>query len=276
MECLINDLPIYYEEYGHGKPVLCLHGFTEDHKVMTGCLEPLFSQNLCSDAKGYRRIYLDLPGMGKTPARDWIENADIMLGVLRKFVNKVIGDESFLLVGLSYGGYMALGMAFDSSMNIDGMFLICPCTIAEHSKRKLPVKNDVIIEQGLESIIQSAADLEDFISMAVVATKETWLRFENEILPGLRIADLNFLKCYRKNGYGFSFESKLKELNFMNPVCVLTGRRDDSVGYEDSWDLLKHLPRLTFVLVDDVGHNLQIENVEVFNLHLSDWLRRID
>ena len=270
MECLINDLPIYYEEYGQGKPVLCLHGFTIDHRAMTGCLEPVF-QNMTN----YRRIYLDLPGMGKTPARDWIENADVMLDILKQFVRKVIGNEHFLLVGNSYGGYMALGMALDPSMNIDGIFLIAPCVIADYSKRKLPTKNDVVIDKNLKSMIKSVTDFDDFISMSVIATEETWCRVEAEILPGVRMADANFLSDYRQKGYGFSFENALKELNFMKPICVLTGKQDDSVGYEDAYELLKELPRLTFVVIDRVGHNLQIENPEVFNLHLHDWLKSL-
>jgi len=270
VECLINDLPVYYEEYGIGKPVLCLHGFMEDHRVMIGCLEPFFQ-----NTKGYRRIYLDLPGMGKTPSRDWVENADIMLSILKEFANKIIGDESFLLVGLSYGGYMALGMVFDSHMKIDGIFLMCPCVITEYSKRNLPVKNDIAIEQGLESVIKSTDDFSDFISMAVVATRETWHRFENEVLPGFKMADKNFVSNFRKNGYGFTFENQLKELEFTNPVCILTGKQDDGVGYEDTWELLKHLPRLTFTVLDNAGHLLQIENEEIFNVHLSGWLKRI-
>lgn len=271
MECLINDLPVYYDEYGCGKPVLCLHGFTVDHRIMTGCLEPFF-QNM----KGYRRIYLDLPGMGRTPSRDWIKNADTMLDILKKFVDKVIGDESFLLVGLSYGGYMSLGMAFDSSIKIDGMFLICPCTVAEHPKRKLPNKSVALLEQSLETVIKPVDDFADFMDMAVIATVETWHRYENEILPGLKKADADFVECYQKNGYSFTFESELKELRFINPVCVLTGKQDSSVGYEDSWELLKNLPRLTFTVLDNTGHNLQIEREDVFNLHLHDWLRRIN
>ena len=76
MVCLIRDIPIYYEEYGEGRPVLCIHGYSVDHHLMTGCLEPVFTQ-----MSGYRRIYLDLPGMGKTPAASWIQNADDMLEI---------------------------------------------------------------------------------------------------------------------------------------------------------------------------------------------------
>lgn len=269
MECLIKDLPVYYEEYGSGKPVLSLHGFTLDHQVMKGCLEPIFQKT-----NGYRRIYLDLPGMGNTPSKAWINNADTMLEIVKQFIDQVIGNESFLLAGFSYGGYLALGLAMDVNIKIDGMLLIGPCTITDYSKRKLPIKNKVFFEDGLESRISAKEDFKDFLEMAVVATTEIWDRYENEMLPAFKKADREFLGHYRKTGYGFTFESSLKELQFDKPLCVLTGRQDDAVGYEDTWELLKDLPQLTFTVLDNAGHNLQIEKVEFFNLYVHDWLTR--
>ena len=58
-----EDLQMYYETVGEGVPVLMLHGYYVDHHIMTGCLEPVLEQAECA---GYKRIYLDLPGMGKT------------------------------------------------------------------------------------------------------------------------------------------------------------------------------------------------------------------
>ena len=62
MICLVCGIPVYYEEYGTGKPVLSIHGWPVDHHIMSGCMEPVFNK-----MQRYRRIYLDLPGMGKTP-----------------------------------------------------------------------------------------------------------------------------------------------------------------------------------------------------------------
>ena len=42
MEILIKDIPINYEEYGKGKPVLCIHGYMVDHRMMKNCFEPVF------------------------------------------------------------------------------------------------------------------------------------------------------------------------------------------------------------------------------------------
>ena len=52
-------------EHGSGLPLLALHGFPVDHRLMTGCLEPVFRPD---DA--IRRIYPDLPGLGASPGDD--------------------------------------------------------------------------------------------------------------------------------------------------------------------------------------------------------------
>ena len=274
MECMINDLPIYYEEHGKGKAILCLHGFTEDHRSMVGCLEPFF-QNTFQSTEGYRRIYLDMPGMGKTPAKDWVKNADIMLDIIKKFISEVIGDEGFLLLGTSYGGYMALGLASDKNIKLDGIFLFGPCTVTNFEDRILPEveDEDLYIEEGLEDTYEDNEDFDDFLEVAVIATEKTWRRYESEILPAYKIVDTNFTDKYRENGYAFSFEHQLKELQFAKPITILVGRQDESVGYEDAWNMLKHLPRLTYVALNFAGHLLHLEHEEVFYLHLQAWLK---
>jgi pimeloyl-ACP methyl ester carboxylesterase len=62
VEYVIGDVPMHYVEYGEGLPVLTLHGAGVDHREVMGCLDPVFDA-----PPGYRRIYPDLPGMGRTP-----------------------------------------------------------------------------------------------------------------------------------------------------------------------------------------------------------------
>lgn len=34
MLCMVQDIPIYYEEYGSGKSILCIHGYSAGHQAM--------------------------------------------------------------------------------------------------------------------------------------------------------------------------------------------------------------------------------------------------
>ena len=262
---------VYFEEYGEGMPILCLHGFPVDHRVMKGCIEPIFD-----DITGYRRIYLDLPGMGQTPAANWIKNADDMVNMLKGFVEQVIGDEKFLLAGYSYGGYLSLAMAHSGVFNLDGIFLLAPAMIADHKKRKLPVvtNKDRIVCKKLDIPNQPNPDFEMFLESSILANNKTWQKFKEGIAPALKIADKAFTDNYRKTGYAVTCED-FRNMHFEEPVTVLCGRQDNLTGFEDAWEMLGHLPHLTYTVLDGAGHSLQFENPEALNFHFKNWLDKV-
>lgn len=55
-----------------------------------------------------------------------------------------------------------------------------------------------------------------------------------------------------------------------------TGRQDNVVGYHDAWRLIEDYPRATFAVLDMAGHNLQIEQPDVFNSLVDNWLNRLE
>lgn len=270
MKCKIRNLEINYEIYGEGKPIIMLHGYYPDHRLMTGCFEPIFQER-----SEYRRIYIDLPGMGKTNGEEWIKNSDIMLDIVTDFINSIIPNEKFLLAGESYGGYLARGIICKMGDKVDGLLLLCPCIIANAEKRNNPphivLKKDDYLLQQLDPM-----DAEDFTSIAVVQTEEIWNRYKDEILSGVKIADDKFLSNLKKNGYEFSFDVDKIEQKYEKPTLMLLGRQDSSVGYKDAWSILDNYPRATFCVLDRAGHNLQIEQEELFKTLVNEWLVRIN
>jgi pimeloyl-ACP methyl ester carboxylesterase len=62
---------------------------------------------------------------------------------------------------------------------------------------------------------------------------------------------------------------------FLDPVLILTGKQDDRVGYIDAWSLLDRYPRGTFAVLDKAGHDLQIEQPELFEGLVKEWLNRV-
>jgi len=267
MICEIQGIPIYYEQYGEGKPVLCIHGYSVDHRLMTGCLEPVFTH-----LEGYRRIYLDLPGMGKTPSATWIHNADNMLEVLGEFIDTVIPDENLLVAGESYGGRLTLGLIHTMKDRIDGVLLICS---NQPSSENLPVRQILWKSEDLKSK-ENDPDIEGFMELAVLATPEIFDKYKNDIVPGIKVADQEFLSNHYTGSYNPDLESKLKTTCFDKPTCILAGRQDHWVGYTGAYELLERFPRATFAVLDCAGHNLQTENEPLFTQLIKDWIWRIE
>jgi pimeloyl-ACP methyl ester carboxylesterase len=243
--------------------VLAIHGWTPDHRLMLGCLEPLFATR-----PGYRRLYPDLPAMGKSPA-DGVNSSDDMLAALEEFVNAEIGAEPFLLIGESYGGYLARALAHRRPEQVQGLALICPVGVNLRSADRTVPLLEVRRSDGVSLDPELA---EQFDGLAVVRTEETVRRFVAEILPGLEIAD--------RDGMARIFErwelSEGPELGtYERPALFLTGRQDNATGYEDVYALLPHYPHASFAVLDTAGHNLQIEQPALFDALVGEWLDRV-
>jgi pimeloyl-ACP methyl ester carboxylesterase len=268
--CELSNVNLYYEVFGDGFPVLMIHGFYPDHRLMIGCMEPAFR-----DREGWKRIYLDLPGMGKTKGEPWIESSDKMLEIVLAFVERVIPHQNFLVVGESYGGYLARGLILKRRNFIDGLMLICPLIVPNPEERILPPSKVIVEDRCLISEL-TPSDAVEFVPMAVVQNRSVWERFRDEILVGLRTADKPFLERLQRTAYGFSFSVDSLSEPYSKPVLIVAGRQDTSVGYEDAWRIIGNYPRATFAVLDTAGHNLQIEQARVFSALTSEWLDRVE
>ncbi|MDR0325706.1 MAG: alpha/beta hydrolase [Oscillospiraceae bacterium] len=273
MLCTIRGIPVYYEDYGEGRPVLFIHGWSVDHRLMSGCFEPVFEQT-----QDYRRIYIDMPGMGKTPAADWMKNSDTMIELLREFVGIVIGDSNFLLVGESYGGYVSLGLIHEMRQRIDGLFLLCPLTDSFDAVNRpecLP-KHQVLWRNESWASAENDPDATSFLDMAAIATPEIFAKYKRDILPAVRMADWEHLNHNYKGEYHPDMEKALRTMTFDKPSCILTGRQDHAVGYQKPYELVERFPRATFAALDCAGHNLQLDNEPLFRQMVKDWLWRVE
>ncbi|WP_459502920.1 alpha/beta fold hydrolase [Bacillus sp. C1] len=266
MICQIKDVQIYYEIIGEGKPVILLHGCSVDHKLMTGCMEPIFQKHT-----NYKRIYIDLPGMGKSSVPNWENHSERLLEILTLFIEKIVPNENFLLVGESYGGYLSRAILSKMSHRIDGLLLICPVVIAEHKERTVPNYNKIISDDEFLNTL-SADERNEFCELAVVANEYTYNRYKEEIKSGLMAANEEFVEMLQRN-YTLSFHTNE---TYDKPVLLLAGRQDIVVGYQDLLETIEAYPRGTIAILDMAGHNLQIEQPELFNSLVGEWMERTE
>jgi pimeloyl-ACP methyl ester carboxylesterase len=261
-------VPLNFVEEGAGVPVLALHGWTPDHRLMLGCLEPVFARR-----PGYRRLYPDLPGMGRSYAPPSVASSDDILAAIQAFVDREIGDAPFLLIGESYGGYLARGLARSRAAQVLGLALICPIGVkVEHAERTVPERRVLRPDPALLAALPPLL-AEQFADVAVVQTAETARRFEAEALPGLLAADTAAMARIRRRWT--LADDPEGGAPFERPTLILTGRQDDATGYVDQIALLPHYPRAGFAILDVAGHNLQIEQPALFDALVLEWLDRV-
>ncbi|MEI4804567.1 alpha/beta fold hydrolase [Bacillus sp. NPDC077411] len=265
--CKVRQANIYYEDIGDGIPIVMIHGYSYDHRLMSGCMEPIFTER-----DKWRRIYIDLPGMGLTKKYNEINCSDEMLNAVLDFIQAVLPNQEYLIAGESYGGYLARGIIEKQKERILGAAFICPVIIPLNENRK--VEKHIILKTDNEFIGSlSKEDLEDFSTNHVVLDEYNWLRYKNEILAGCKVANEEFLNKVKNN---FEFSFKVDQSDFDKPSVFLLGRQDSSVGYKDTLNIINKYSRGTFAVLDTAGHDLQIEQPQIFNTLINEWLDRVE
>ncbi|MEO7334018.1 MAG: alpha/beta hydrolase [Gemmatimonadales bacterium] len=268
----VRDIPIHYEELGEGRPVVLLHGFSVDHRVMIHAYEPIFAARPGDgDGPGWRRIYPDMPGHGATPAPGWLASEDDMLDVLVDFVDAVTGEEEGpVVIGSSWGAYLGHALANRRADRIDGLMLTVPVVRADRARRDLPPRTVLVSDPVAVADAQPGEEL--WPEIAVIQTLEMLARFR--AWGALQPPDEAFQERLEPR-YAFSFEDQLTA-RIEAPALIVAGRQDSIAGYRDAWPLLEHLPRATFAVLDRAGHALEDEQSGLFAALAAEWLDRVD
>jgi pimeloyl-ACP methyl ester carboxylesterase len=125
--------------------------------------------------------------MGRTPAPETVNSTDDILEILLGLVDEVIGDQAFLVVGHSYGGYLARAVANRRPNQAAGLALICP---AGERVDEQEVPEHVVLRPAddLDGILDPAMEAE-FHSYLVIQTPETLRRFQQHVVPGMALAN---------------------------------------------------------------------------------------
>ena len=264
-----EDVSLYYEVHGAGQPVLLLHGRPMDSRAMRAIFEPILAER-----PGYQRIYVDLPGMGRTGVSEAIQSNDDVAALMARFMADCFPGESFLLAGLSYGGYIARGILYQAAERVGGMLLLVPAVQGPGAERQLPAP--LVVAPDPEAVNQLPAPFNEFFSQFLVVQNEAIVaHIRDEILPGMQMADQGMMARLSAN-YAYSFPVSDLEAVYDRPVLILCGKHDTVTGYQAALDLLPLYPRATLALLDRAGHGLNLEQPALFTHLVDEWLDRVE
>lgn len=267
-----QDLAVRLE--GEGVPVLVIHGWEMAGFVEAHDFEPVFTKN-----PGYHRLYVDLPGMGKSPANK-VKDLDSIVTTVSSFIEKHILPSNFLLIGSSCGAYLAQALAYKYASAVDGLLLRVPLVEPENEKRDIdPFVPAIANEAALATL--SEAEREQFGDIPVqTADHIAKVRnsFANLYLPAVAASDSAALAEIRDDPNRYKLRAPMHSPaeTFDKPALILTGRQDTVTGYRDAWPLVKCYTRATFVVMDRADHGLPVDQKDLFQALVGNWLWRVE
>ena len=265
----VDGIEFEVRRRGMGRPLLVIHGWSADHRYMMADLEPNFDESSI-----WQRIYFDLPGHGTTTAPLWLNNQTQMFEIVTKFIEQVIGDQKFGVIGNSYGGYLSLGLVRKMPHRLFGAALLVPDLPDDFNNRQTTDALTIVEDMSLFGNLQSD---EQWIPGGLVEHSQYALdEIRAHDMPGYRASDDDLLERLNKN-YLLPVEVRHASEPFVQPSLIALGHQDATVGYERQLQLLPEFPRATVAVVDMAGHYLgRVERPKVFNSLVRDWIERVE
>jgi pimeloyl-ACP methyl ester carboxylesterase len=264
---------LHYEEVGEGRPIVFLHGWTMDHRVEMADYEKIFAAR-----PGWRRIYPDLPGMGRSVAGDGIATQDDVLEAVLAFIDRVVPQERFVVAGTSLGAYVARAVVARRRSRIAGLLLRVPCIVADTAQRTLPPFRPLVRDDGLVASLtcEERTNLGDILVQTPEYLEMLGAKATALTVPAIQATQpiAHEIRADPRR-YGFSFDLAEQEKSFDEPTLIVAARQDITVGYRDAWDILESYPRATFVVLDRADHAWPIETPNLLAPLVEDWLARI-
>ncbi len=256
-----------YEIIGDGIPVLLIHGLCVDHNIMKGAYEPIFTK-----VNGFKRIYVDLPTMGDSIEKEGLKGSDDILNCLIEFIDKVIGNEKFIIIGQSYGGYFAQGIISRIAEKTIGLGLLCPLILADYDKRDLP-EYKLMVDDRENINYDNKEEFEEYLEYAVVVNQATYNRYKEDLVVGFEKATSDVLDIVIEENFELNPEPYTIIKDYDKPSLILVSKQDNVVGYKDTLKLDSKLSNLSINMINGAGHGLQYEQENIFNDLTINWLK---
>jgi len=245
---------------GAGTPLVLLHAFPLDGRMWAPQVEAL--------AGSYQVIVPDLRGFGA--AKDQaVEEAgmDLLADDLLRLLDDR-GLDRVVLGGLSLGGYVALAFLRHHADRVSGLVLL---------DTKATADGDQARGDRLKMAERVLAEGNDFVAEVMLPKLlgETTLEHRPEVVS--EVAALireQTPQAIAGAQRGMAARAATTDVlaSVKVPTLVVTGEEDAVTGPEVGRDLAAGIPGARFLLVEEAGHLVNVEQPEIVNEALLDFL----
>lgn len=253
---------MYYEEYGEGVPVLLIHGHTLDRRMWAEQVELLKDSFhvIVPDLRGY--------GLSSDPKEGYqFTHLDDMIALMDSLQ---IGKAH--VIGLSMGAYVAGDMVSMHPERLLSCMMVSgePCRFYGPSRPRSAKE----IAQRRADILKVKKDVEGYKRNRIEdLLKECFEGNVERIRPILteEIMDWRAWQALHVTGrvyYGLDAWAKLRQKKPAVPALIIYGAKETT----EQSPALEFLPNGRQLIFDDCGHMVNLEQPELFNQTLLEWL----
>jgi pimeloyl-ACP methyl ester carboxylesterase len=256
-------MTLHVHHRGEGRALVVLPSFGFTHAGMVLALEPALAT-----LPDWHRLYVDLPGAGGSAAGP--PTSDSVLQELVETVGQELATAPFGVLGWSYGGYLAAGLARRLPHQARALMMVCGSFKIRPADRDLTGALPSIPEPGWLDDIPT--HLHGHFTQAIGhQTAAVAKRVAGGIAASTPI-DESYLSALRGDGFALTDEDHATHCE--GPVSFVTGRRDRVAGHAALFGALAGFDDATYVVSARAGHYLPFEQPAFFAAAVAEWLGR--
>ena len=258
-----DGVNVYYESFGSGKPaIVFLHPWSTNRYIWTNQV-PAF-------ARDYQCIVMDHRGHGMSdkPASGYA------IGEMAADVVAVLDDlniDKAVLVGNSIGGMIAMQTNLDAPERVIANLILSsgtnigadtPPEVAEAMQQDWKGVFSALLDSALSSESkQNKPELTAYL--------DGCFRVEDNFSEAVFFASLA-----DPNGvFAWNITDRLGEIN--KPTLIIAGSQDGATTVEHNQLLADKIPGAEIKIYDHIAHFCQLEDPNLFNQHLAEFVQKV-
>lgn len=241
--------------------IVFIHGFPFDKSI--------WDDQLTSLSENFQGIAYDVRGFGESTTQHTFLSIDLFAKDLLAFL-KSQSIESYILCGISMGGYIALRAYELAPESIKGLVLCDTNAVADGNEAKLKRLKSIqqVEDGGKEEFTESF--IENVFSTSTLANKPGVVNFLRSVI--LNTSDETVCATLLAMASRTDTSHVLAEINV--PVLIIRGEEDKLMSQEQTNQLTNHIEKSEFVSIKHSGHLPNLENTQDFNDALGSFLSK--
>ena len=268
----INGVKLIYDDAGEGTAFVTLHGGPGmgSRAGDWAAFQPLTDQ--------YRLISYDQRGNGESEGAEPYSHAQYVADL--EALRVKLGLGRMVLLGGSYGGFLALEYALAHPENLHALILrdtAASNRFQDTSKEQALASEFPMDEATLDRLFSGQMQSDDDFRESYAMIQPLYTVERNPAREAEQLARIPFR--YQTHNWAFSrnqpeydLVSRLPEIKL--PVLVTVGRHDWITPLEASQELAAGLPNSELVIFERSGHSPQIEEHPLYLAAVREFLAR--
>ncbi len=257
----VRGVEMAYIDVGSGPVLLLLHGFPFDKSMWSDQVEAV-------TAAGFRAVAPDLRGLGETKLTGEISTMDDMARDSAALLDDLHIDRA-TVCGLSMGGYVAFEFVHLFPSRVSGLVLAGTRAPADNEQEKAGREQQVqtMLRAGLVPI--SIATLPKLLAERTCAEQPDVVKRVRTMITGAH--PKGAAAAQRGMAARRDYTDDLQNINV--PTLIIVGREDPIRPVADAEFMHERIQNSRLEIIEDAAHMTNLEQPEVFNRVLIDFLR---